>query len=97
MENDFATTRPAHYAPAMGNDFELKPVIRELVRTRVCFPDILLLVDKITVVDLTDSESSTNTGAYQLYLTDGEVTIQGSHSLTFTVHSLANCATPQPC
>ena len=81
----------------MGNDFELKPVIRELVRTRVCFPDILLLVDKITVVDLTDSEPYTNTGAYQLYLTDGEVTIQGSHSLTLTVHSSANCTTPQPC
>lgn len=60
----------------MSNEFELKPVIRELVRTRVCFPDILLLVDKITVVDLTDSDPNTNTGAYQLYLTDGEVTIQ---------------------
>lgn len=81
----------------MGNDFELKPVIRELVRTRVCFPDILLLVDKVTVVNVTHSESSTNNGAYQLYLTDGEMTIQGSHSPTLTVPSLANCATPQPC
>ena len=81
----------------MSNDLDLKPVIRELVRTRVCFPDILLLVDKITVVDLTDSEPYTNTGAYRLYLTDGEVTIQCSHSLTLTVHGLADCATPQPC
>ena len=78
----------------MGSDFELKPVIRELVRTRVCFPDIVLLVDKITVIDVAHSESSTNNGAYQLYLTDGEMTIKGSHSLTLTVHSLANRATP---
>ena len=81
----------------MGNDFELKPVIRELVRTRVCFPNLLLLVDKVTVVNVTHSESSNNQGAYQLYLTDGEMTIQGSHSLTLIVHSSANCATPQPC
>ena len=81
----------------MGNDLELKPVIRELVRTRVCFPNILLLVDKVTVVDLTDSEPYTNTGAYRLYLTDREVTIQGPHSLTLTVHGLADCATPQLC
>ncbi|KAK0508452.1 hypothetical protein JMJ35_008728 [Cladonia borealis] len=60
----------------MGNDLELKPVIRELVRTRVCFPDILLLVDKVTVVDLTDLKPYTNSGAYRLYLTDGEVIIQ---------------------
>ena len=80
----------------MGNDFELKPVIRELVRTRVCFPDILLLVDKVTVVNATHSESSSNHGAYQLYLTDGEMTIQGSHSLTLIVIAFANCATLQP-
>ena len=81
----------------MGNDFELKPVIRELVRTRVCFPDLLLLVDKVTVVNVAHPESSTNNGAYQLYLTDGEMTIQGSHALTLLVHSFANCATPQLC
>ena len=81
----------------MGNDFELKPVIRELVRTRVCFPDILLLVDKVTVVNVTHPESTANNGAYQLYLTDGEMTIQGSLSLTLLIHSFANCATPQLC
>jgi hypothetical protein len=61
-----------------NDDYELRPVIRELVRTRVCFPDIKLLVDKISIVKPKATEPATTNEAYLLYLTDGEMTIQGS-------------------
>ncbi|KAK3171732.1 hypothetical protein OEA41_003816 [Lepraria neglecta] len=60
----------------MNDDFELRPVIRELVRTRVCFPDIKLLVDKITIVKLSATNPAATNEAYRLYLTDGDMTIQ---------------------
>lgn len=65
--------------PKMNDDFELRPVIRELARTRVCFPDIKLLVDKITIVKLSATNPAATNEAYRLYLTDGDMTIQGPH------------------
>lgn len=60
-------------------DLELcvKPVIQELVRTQVCFPNLKLLVDKIVVVTLSDVDELSGNEAYKLTLTDGEKTIQG--------------------
>lgn len=55
----------------------LKPVIKELARTQVCFPDIKLLVDRISIVTLSLNEQSKENQAYRLYLSDGEKTIQG--------------------
>ena len=53
----------------------IKPIIREIVRTEVCFPNIQLIVDRISVetVDV-DLEKET----FRLHLTDGEVNVQGS-------------------
>ncbi|KAL2057823.1 hypothetical protein ABVK25_001440 [Lepraria finkii] len=62
--------------PKMNDDFELRPIIRELVRTRVCFPDIKLLVDKMTIVKLSATNPAATNEAYRLYLTDGDMTIQ---------------------
>ncbi len=52
----------------------VKPIIRELVRTQVCFPNIKLLVDKISTVEIPESSGLE---AYRLWLTDREKTIQG--------------------
>ncbi len=52
----------------------IKPIIKELVRTQVCFPNIKLLVDKISTVKVS---SATGLEAYRMYLTDREKTIQG--------------------
>ena len=54
---------------------DIKPIIAELARTEVCFPNIQLLVDKIVVQPLLKSESPR--GAFRLWLTDGERAIQG--------------------
>ena len=55
----------------------LKPVIKEIVRANVCFADIKLLVDKINIVQLPTVEADETPEAYLLFLTDGEITIQG--------------------
>ena len=55
----------------------VKPIIRELVRTKLCFPDLQLLVDRICVVRLPSLEHDTEKRAgYSLYLTDREFAIQ---------------------
>lgn len=64
--------------PGFKPDLVLKPVIRELARTQVCFPDPKLLVDRISIVTLPATEHTTPNEAYRLYLTDGERTIQGT-------------------
>lgn len=56
----------------------LKPVIKELARTQVCFPDIKLLVDRISIVTLAVDERLKENQTYRLYLSDGEKTIQGT-------------------
>lgn len=56
----------------------IKPVIQELVRTQFCFPDIVLLVDKIIIARISSANDSENVEAYRLYLTDREQSIQGS-------------------
>lgn len=61
----------------LNSELVLKPIISELVRTQVCFPNLKLLVDRISVVTLSSSEQSKSTKAYRLYLTDGEKSIQG--------------------
>lgn len=68
-------------APAMVPHFELKPIIKELVRTQVCFPNLKLLIDKVSIVVLPKNEHTTGTEAYRLLLTDGEKTIQGMRSV----------------
>lgn len=65
---------PAGFNP----ELVLKPVIKELVRTRVCFPDLKLLVDRISIVTLPATAQTTANEAYRLYLTDGERSIQGT-------------------
>lgn len=53
---------------------DVKPIIQEIVRTEVCFPNIQLLVDYISV-EVIDAEQGKET--FRLYLTDGEVNIRG--------------------
>lgn len=56
---------------------ELTPVIKEIVRTQVCFTNIKLLVDKICLVPLSATEDPVKNEAFRLWLTDGENAIQG--------------------
>ncbi|MCJ1466311.1 hypothetical protein MMC07_004930 [Pseudocyphellaria aurata] len=56
----------------------VKPVIKELARTQVCFPNLKLLVDRISIVTVPDTLQSTANKAFRLYLTDGERSIQGA-------------------
>jgi len=56
---------------------ELTPVIKEMVRTQVCFENIKLLVDRISIVPLSVVEDPLKNEAFRLLLTDGEVSIQG--------------------
>lgn len=69
--------RPVEFKPELS----LKPVIKELARTQVCFPNVRLLVDRISIVTLPATNDSTETKAFRLYLTDGDWTIQGNLSL----------------
>ncbi len=59
------------------DEINVKPIIRELVRTELCFPDLQLLVDRICIVRLPPLDGSTGSqAAYSLYLTDRERSIQ---------------------
>ena len=51
----------------------LQPVIQEIIRTQFC-PAVRLLVDKINVVRY--GEGDDGPGAYRLWLSDGEKSIQ---------------------
>lgn len=55
----------------------IKPIIKELVRTQVCFPNIKLLVDKISTVKVPPTTESSGLKAYLMHLTDRQKTIQG--------------------
>lgn len=55
----------------------IKPIIKELVRTQVCFPNIKLLVDRISTLKVPSATESPGLEAYRMYLTDREKTIQG--------------------
>ena len=56
---------------------ELTPVIKEVVRTEVCFPNIRLLVDRIFVDLLPHVKDQSKNEAFRLLLADGEKSIQG--------------------
>lgn len=64
----------------LGLDLELavKPVIEELVRTQVCFPNLKLLVERIAVVVVPEVDELSGNEAYKLTLTDGEKMIPGA-------------------
>lgn len=68
---------PARASHDEGSASYIKPIIRELVRTQVCFPNIRLLVDKISTVRVSSTSGSSNLEAYRMFLTDREKTIQG--------------------
>ncbi|KAL8635681.1 MAG: hypothetical protein Q9228_006855, partial [Teloschistes exilis] len=57
-------------------ELSVKPVIQEMARTQVCFPNLKLLVDKIAIITLPDVDELSGNEAYKLTLTDGEKTIQ---------------------
>ena len=64
-------------ATKLNSELVLKPIIEELVRTQVCFPNLKLLVDRLSVVTLPPTEQSARNKAFRLYLSDGERSIQG--------------------
>lgn len=70
------------HAAIIDNDRDLKPIIKEVVRTQVCFPNLRLLVDRISVITLPANEQGSGNEAYRLCLTDGKKTIQGQYSNT---------------
>lgn len=59
-----------------AENLHIKPIIRELVRTQVCFPDIKLLVDRVNIIELPNQNVADHSQAYRLFLTDREKTIQ---------------------
>ena len=61
----------------------IRPIIKELVRTQVCFPNIKLLVDKISRLKVSSATESSDLEAYRLYLTDREKSIQGLYTCFF--------------
>lgn len=61
---------------------ELKPVIKEMVRTQVCFENIKLLVDRISIVSLSIVEDPLKNEAFRLLLTDGENSVQGKSAVS---------------
>lgn len=61
----------------INTELVLKPVIKELVRTQVCFPNLKLLVDRISVITSATNGQSIGSQSYRLHLTDGEKAIQG--------------------
>ena len=54
----------------------IKPIIRELVRTKVCFPNLKLLVDRVSIIKLPHDGGGADQEAYCLCLTDREKTIK---------------------
>ena len=63
--------------PVPRSRLELKPIIKEIVRTQVCFPNVRLLVDKISIVTLNKLDAHSGNEAFRLVLSDGEKSIQG--------------------
>ncbi|KAL8862393.1 MAG: hypothetical protein Q9178_001402 [Gyalolechia marmorata] len=57
-------------------ELSLNPVIQELVRTRVCLPNLKLLVEQVVVVTLPELDELSGNEAFKLTLTDGDKTIQ---------------------
>ena len=82
MENPYIARGPRKARDDEDSESYLKPIVKELVRTQVCFPNIKLLVDKISIVKVPSATDSSSLEAYLMYLTDREKTIQGLHSCT---------------
>ena len=53
-----------------------KPVLQEIVRTQVCFPNVSLLVDNVVITPVGEATLTTKNETFRLFLTDGEKTIQ---------------------
>ena len=64
---------------------ELTPIIKEIVRTEVCFPNIKLLVDRIFVDLLPHVKDQSKNEAFRLLLADGEKSIQGMGFSAFVI------------
>lgn len=77
-ETPYKARGPARASRDEHSASYIKPIIKELVRTQVCFSNIKLLVDKISIVKVPSGAESSGLEAYRMYLTDREKTIQGS-------------------
>ena len=73
----FEYTSP-HY-DVRNKVLDVKKVIEEMVRTRVAFPNVQLIVDKVILVRMASPDDEKVIQAYRLWLTDTEKTIQGNH------------------
>ena len=76
----------------LPDKIELKPVIKELLRTQVCPIQPMLLIDRVIIVTLPHKRKG-YINAYRLYLTDGEMSIQGKSMLCFQSTTYADHAT----
>lgn len=65
----------------------IKPVIAEIARTEVCFPNIRLIVEDIIVVPVPDAKAESSPenvkAAFRLWLSDGDKVIQGKCFLDY--------------
>ncbi|KAF6221664.1 hypothetical protein HO133_001632 [Letharia lupina] len=75
-ETPYVARGPARASHDEDSASYIKPIIKELVRTQVCFPNIKLLVDKISTVKVPSATESSGLEAYRMHLTDREKTIQ---------------------
>lgn len=65
----------------------VKPIIYEIIRTEVTFPNIRLLIEHVVVQDVGRDEEGALRRGYRIHLTDGEYRIQGSSfQLSFIDH-----------
>ena len=55
----------------------VKPIIYEIVRTEVTFPNIRLLIEHVAIQDAGKGEDGSIKRGFRLHLTDGEYRIQG--------------------
>lgn len=79
-ETPYVARGPARASHDEDSASYIKPIIKELVRTQVCFPNIKLLVDKISTVKVPSATESSGLEAYRMHLTDREKTIQGLYT-----------------
>ena len=58
--------------------YGIKPVIEEIIRTQVCFANIRLEVERISIVPVPTSDEAEEKQAFRLRLSDGEKSILGN-------------------
>jgi hypothetical protein len=65
-----------HQPPPTKSSYQLKPVIREIARTRVTRDPVTLLIDRIQVCATSAGRDGKRAEAFRLWVSDGEKSMQ---------------------